>query len=130
MLNGTPVLVAEDEIFIALDLAFAVEDAGGVVVGPAASVAEALDLLATKAVGAAILDVNLTDGDCSAVVEILGQRRTPTIIQTGLEAPPGLLARFPDLIVYTKPCLARRLVAQLETMLDAGGGLVAAADLP
>ena len=118
VLNGMQVLVAEDQIFIALDLALAIEDAGGTVVGPAASVAEALDLLANTTVRAAILDVNLVDGDCSAVVEVLAGRRIPTIIQTGLELPPGLAARFPDLVVHTKPCRAARLVAQLEAMIE------------
>ena len=118
MLNGTPVLVAEDQIFIALDLALAIEDAGGAVVGPAASVAEALELLATTVVGAAILDVNLIDGDCSAVAELLSARHIPIIVQTGLELPRGLAARFPDLVVHTKPCRASRLVAQLEAMLE------------
>jgi DNA-binding NtrC family response regulator len=113
-----PVLVAEDQIFIALDLALAIEDAGGTVVGPAASAAEALDLLATTTVRAAILDVNLIDGDCSAVVELLASRRIPTIVQTGLELPRALAARFPDLNVHTKPCRASSLVAQLEAMLE------------
>ena len=49
MLNNVSVLVAEDQPFIALDLALAVEDAGGKIVGPAASGEEALALLATAA---------------------------------------------------------------------------------
>jgi CheY-like chemotaxis protein len=121
VLNGAPILVAEDQPFIALDLALAVEDAGGKVVGPAASVAEALDLLATMNVAAAILDVELVDGDCSAVVELLATRQIPTIIQTGAELPHGLAVRFPRLIVHTKPCAASRLVAQLAVMIAGGG---------
>ena len=38
MLGGSLVLIAEDQVFIALDLALAVEDAGGEVAGPVASV--------------------------------------------------------------------------------------------
>lgn len=121
MLDGALVLVAEDQPYIALDLALAIEDAGGKVVGPAASVAEALELLATTNVDAAILDVDLTDGDCSAVVEVLANRGIPTIIQTGLELPPALAARFPDLIVQHKPCMAFRLIAQLEPLILGGG---------
>ena len=47
MLTGSLVLVAEDQIFIALDLALAVEDAGGEVAGPVASVENALALIET-----------------------------------------------------------------------------------
>lgn len=118
LLNQTCVLVAEDEPFIALDLALAVEDAGGEVVGPASSCEEAMTLLATRAVGAAILDVNLLDGDCSAVVERLVSLGVPVIIQTGVGLPPGLAARFPSLFVQIKPCLAANLIARLETLIS------------
>ena len=51
--------------------ALAIEDAGGKVVGPTASCEEALALLGTAEVAAAILDVNLVDGDCSALVDVV-----------------------------------------------------------
>ncbi len=117
MLNHLSVLVAEDQPFIALDLALAIEDAGGEVVGPAASVKEALALLADTAVGAAILDVNLLDGDCSAVVEALAGLDIPIILQTGVGLPAGLGERFPDLVIQIKPCLTANLIAQLETLI-------------
>ena len=44
-LAGLKVLIVEDEPFIALDLAFAVEEAGGIPLGPAPSVAQALKLI-------------------------------------------------------------------------------------
>ena len=116
-MSGAPVLVAEDQTFIALDLALAVEDAGGKVVGPAATVAEALELLAAVDVAGAILDVDLIGGDCSAVIEFLTSRRIPTIVQTGVELPPGLAARFPGLTVHLKPYRASELVAQLAAMI-------------
>jgi DNA-binding response OmpR family regulator len=121
MLNHVSVLVAEDEPFIALDLALAIEDAGGQVIGPAASVKEALTLLAATAVGAAILDVNLLDGDCSAVVEVLAGLDVPIILQTGAGLPLGLAARFPALVVLTKPCLAVDLIVQLEALISDHG---------
>ena len=117
MLNNALVLVAEDEPFIALDLALAIEDAGGTVVGPAASVEEALALIGARTVAAAILDVNLGAQDISPVAEILLALNIPVILQTGVEVPPDLAARFPDLIVHIKPCVAARLVAQLETLI-------------
>jgi DNA-binding response OmpR family regulator len=117
LLNHVSVLVAEDQPFIALDLALAVEDAGGKVVGPAASCEEALTLLATGIVGAAILDVNLVDGDCSAVVEVLVGLDVPFIVHTAVDLPPALETRFSGLVVQIKPCPATILVAQLEILL-------------
>jgi len=117
MLNGALVLVAEDQPFIALDLAFAIEDAGGIVVGPAATSEEALALVGTATVTAAILDVNLVDGDCSRVVEVLLSLDFPFIIHTAVELPPAFSARFSGLVVQIKPCPAANLVTLLETLL-------------
>ena len=117
MLNHALILVAEDETFIALDVALAIEDAGGKVVGPAASVKEALALIETLPIVAAILDVNLADGNITPVAERLIAAGVPVILQTGIGLPPELLARFPDLMVRIKPCRAATLVAQLEVLL-------------
>ena len=127
MLNQVSILVAEDQPFIALDLALAVEDAGGKVVGPAASCEEALAFLAPGIVDAAILDVNLVDGDCSTVMEVLMGRGVPFIVHTAVDLTPALATRFSGLVVQIKPCPAAILVAQLENMLAkhgrvAGGG--------
>lgn len=116
MLNQISVLVAEDQPYIALDLAFAVEDAGGKVVGPASGCAEAVALLATGIVGAAIVDVNLDDGDCAPLVEVLVGRGIPFIVHTA-DLPQALAARFSNLVVRSKPCPAASLVAHLETLL-------------
>lgn len=117
MLNRASVLVAEDQPFIALDLAFAIEDAGGIVVGPTATCEGALALVGTVTVAAAILDVNLVDGDCSRLVEVLSSLNIPFIIHTAVDLPAALAAQFSGLVVQIKPCPAANLVAQLETLL-------------
>lgn len=118
MLNGALVLVAEDEPFIALDVALAIEDAGGVVVGPAASVSEALALIETKMIVGAILDVNLIDGDITPVAEAVLRLGIPVVFQSGIGLPPELAARFPDAVIHTKPCVATKLVAQLADLIS------------
>jgi len=118
LLDHASILVAENEPFIALDLALAIEDAGGVVVGPAASCQEALALLATTVVVAAILDLDLLDGDCSAVVERLVGAGVPVILQTGGQIPPTLTARFPGVVVQIKPFVAANLIARLEVVIS------------
>lgn len=117
MLNAACVLVVEDEPFIALDLALAIEDAGGDVMGPAASVKEALALLASRSVDGALLDVNLIDGDISPVVERLIALGVPIILQTGVGLPADLAARFPHLVVRIKPFVAAHMVAQLTALI-------------
>ena len=118
MLSHASVLVVEDQAFVALDLALAIEDAGGEVVGPAATVEEALELLATITVGAAILDVTLAEGDTEPLMEVLAELGVPTIIQTGVNISPRLAARFPAQVVHIKPCTASKLVAELAIMIS------------
>ncbi|MBC7674783.1 MAG: response regulator [Rhodoferax sp.] len=119
MLTGSLVLVAEDQIFIALDLALAVEDAGGEVAGPVASVKNALALIETRPITAAILDSNLTDGDITPVATRLLEASIPIIIQSGVGIPPELALRFPDLVVFIKPYVAADLVSKLEVLIAA-----------
>lgn len=117
MLNRAAILIVEDEPFIALGLALAIQHADGEVVGPAASVKAALMLLETHGVVGAILDVNLTDGVISPVVDYLMQRQIPLIIQTGVGIPPDLAARFPDLIVRIKPTISDQMIAELAELI-------------
>ena len=117
MLNLALILIADDQPLIALDLAFAVEDAGGLVAGPTASVKETLALINTRPVAGAILDVNLVDGDISPVAEHLIGLGVPIILQTGVGLPRDLAARFPDLVVHIKPCVPAILVSQLQAMI-------------
>jgi CheY-like chemotaxis protein len=111
------VFIAEDEPFIAFDLAATVEDAGGVVVGLAATVKEALALLEIQHVDAAILDVNLSDRDICPVAEMLIARGVPIIFHTGLGLPDELRAKFPNLIVHLKPLVPEQLIRQLAALI-------------
>lgn len=119
MLTGSLVLVAEDQIFIAMDLALAVEDAGGEVAGPVASVENALALIEKRPITAAILDFNLTDGDITPVVMLLLDANIPIIIQSGVGIPPELAIRFPNLVVYIKPYDSADLVSKLAVLIAA-----------
>ncbi len=118
--TGTPILIVEDEPYIALDLAMAVEDAAGRVVGPVGSVREALDLLASDRVAGAILDVNLRDGDVVPVIDVLVKLGIPLTIQSGARLPSDFRRRFPALHVHSKPVNAARLVDEIGALIDAG----------
>ena len=85
-------------------------------IGPASTVREALDLLHTNAVDAAILDANLPDGDVTPVAEQLIDRNVPFIINTGV-AVPLQLRRFPGLLVFRKPTPSSRLIRVLAGLL-------------
>ena len=111
-LAGLKVLIVEDEPFIALDLAFAVEESGGIPLGPAPSVAQALKLIEGALPDAAIVDVDLPDGKIGPVLAVL-RPKVPVVVHTGVGLPESLREAHPELLVCTKPTapseLARRL---------------------
>ncbi|EDQ05821.1 hypothetical protein DSM14862_02805 [Sulfitobacter indolifex] len=119
-LAGLRVLIVEDEPFIALDLAFGVEEAGGVPLGPASSVAQALRLIENELPDAAIVDVDLPDGKIGPVLAVL-RPRVPVVVHTGVGLPETLREAHPELLVCTKPTapseLARRLRVEISRSL-------------
>lgn len=117
ILNRAPVLIVEDEPFIAYDLVLAIEDADGVPVGPVATVRQALDLMRTTPISAAIVDVTLADGNVEPILEALEARSLPMVVHTATALPPTVAARFQHVPVYTKPIPAHQLAYYLATAL-------------
>jgi CheY-like chemotaxis protein len=113
LLNQVSVLIVEDEPFIALDLAMAVEEARGKVIGPAGSVCEALMLIEQHLVQAAILDVNLSDRDVTPIAELLIGGGVPVIFYSGLDLPVALRERYPSAWFCKKPILPVPLLNKL-----------------
>ena len=113
MLNQVSVLIVEDEPFIALDLATAVEEARGKVIGPAGSVREGLILIEQHLVRAAIVDVNLSDGDVTPIADLLIEGGVPMIFYSGLALPVALRERYPSAWFCKKPTPAARLLNEL-----------------
>src|SRR4051794_18876476 len=84
MLAGCRVLVVEDEALVAADIGAMLLEAEGILVGPAASVSEVRQLIKEGvALNAALLDINLSDGPVTPVLEALSARGIPTVVYTG-----------------------------------------------
>lgn len=78
------ILIVEDEPLIAMMLEDFLAAIGKRVIGPAESVMEALALIAAGGIDAAILDVNLRDGDKSwAVARALNAAGIPFLFASG-----------------------------------------------
>lgn len=84
ILTGRRVLIVEDEYFAAMELQRLVEEAGGEVVGPAGTLADARALVADDIDGA-ILDLRLDGNTSVPVAEALRRRGIPFLLVTGLE---------------------------------------------
>jgi CheY-like chemotaxis protein len=86
-LAGRAVLVAEDEFVVAEDLVHALEQRGARIVGPAASVAHALQLVEDCAsLDAAVLDINLKGEMAFPVADTLLARGVPFVFATGYDS--------------------------------------------
>jgi len=116
-LCGQHVLIVEDEYFLAQDLAEYFHDLGVEVMGPVASVNEALKLLEATEVQAAILDINLRGERVYPVADALRQRHLPFVFASGYgsEAEPTAYAEVPRCV---KPVdfalLAKTLADQID----------------
>jgi CheY-like chemotaxis protein len=86
-LQGRRVLVAEDEYMLAEDLREALEQQGAEVMGPVATVADALALLKEgPAPYVAILDINLRGEMVYPVADVLRAMGIPFLFATGYDA--------------------------------------------
>ena len=114
MFENHSILIVEDELLVGIELAQAVQRHGGRAIGPLPTVAEALALLDTTPIAAAILDVQLLDRDITPVALRLIATRTPIVIQTGTGLPEALSAVGIDLPVVMKPAAPERVLDLLS----------------
>ena len=81
------ILIIEDEHIVAEALGRALRVSGAEVAGMAATVEQALELLTTKQVDGALLDINLRGVRAFAVADRLIARGLPFVFTTGYSAP-------------------------------------------
>lgn len=117
-LSGKRLLVVEDEYAIATDLAYALEDAGVEVVGPAASVEDALELVRREGdrLDGALLDINLRDERVYPVADALAAKGVPFMFTTGYDTS-AIPAAYSDVPRHEKPVFRARLLRQLAAQL-------------
>ncbi|QKK20442.1 response regulator [Rhizobium indicum] len=109
------VLVVEDEVLIAMELKAALIDEGFRVLGPAASVDHALDLVSEERPHAAVLDFNLVGEKVTPVALQLKALGVPFVLASAVHATE--LAAHPVLAGVAnigKPTDPKRLVEALK----------------
>jgi CheY-like chemotaxis protein len=113
-LDHPRILIVEDEPVTAMRLEDVVRRLGAHVVGPAASVAEALALSDATEVDAALLDVNVAGVPVYAVADRLALREVPFVFLTGhAEAVPPAHADRP---LVAKPAGAAEVTRALKIL--------------
>jgi len=113
MFEAKSVLVIEDNAYLAMDLAAAVERLDGRVVGPAGTVAESLGLLEREEVAAAVLDYQMPDGNVIPLARALVSRKVPFVIHSSTPLGPEMTLLRAGVPVMMKPIQPDDLVAVL-----------------
>lgn len=113
VLENRRILIAEDEYYVADELAKAVRLFGGTVLGPVGTQREALALLASEDATVAIVDIVLQEETAYPLVQELIARNVPLVFATGL-ATEDILPPYRDLPRWVKPYLPLALVATLK----------------
>jgi len=113
------ILIAEDEMIVAHDLCETVEEVGFQVEGPHSGISSAMLAFQKEKPDAAILDVELSDGNVFAFARTLKAENIPVIFHSGSLSKTEIKNKFPEAIVQMKPCPPNR-------MLDAVGKALAA----
>jgi DNA-binding response OmpR family regulator len=119
MLKEQPILIVEDDPLIAMVLADAVVSAEGFVVGPVASVKEALLLIGQQRIAGAILDANLADRDVTPVALQLAEQGIPFVIHSAVGLPAELAILLKDVAVVLKPQVPDLVIERLCLEIDA-----------
>jgi DNA-binding response OmpR family regulator len=82
-LTGLRILVVEDEMLVAMLIEEMLEGLGCEVVGPAATLDEAVAAVHANRLDGALLDANLHGADSSPVAEALRAGKVPFLVVTG-----------------------------------------------
>lgn len=113
VLANLRVLVVEDELLIACDLANALEEEGATVIGPAATLAQGEALCASgQRLDGAVLDINLQGQAVFPLADELRRTHVPFLFSTGYDGgaiPP----RFADIPCCEKPVDTASLIRWL-----------------
>jgi two-component system, response regulator PdtaR len=97
------VLVAEDELLIAMDIMDELSAAGFGTIGPFATRTQALDYCRTHTPDCAVLDVRLQDGDCFPLADYLAEHQVPIVFHSGHANRSALAERYSNAEVLPKP---------------------------
>lgn len=115
MLKRARILIADDEPVTALDVASAVEDANGEVLGPVARVSDGLGLVEREQIHGAILDLMLLDGESTPVARALLDKEAIVLFHTASHVPEGFSGHAG---VCKKPMHAAEVVRTLAGHLN------------
>jgi DNA-binding response OmpR family regulator len=117
-LLGLHILFVEDDPIIALDVAALLAAAGAMVLGPAHTVSEAMNLLEGSTIDAAVLDFRLETATASPVASRLSTLGVPYLFCTSARGHAEVA--HPGVPILDKPTRPEQLVAAIRALTIKG----------
>lgn len=102
---------------VAMDVMAALEGYGATIIGPAATVGDALELIATEQIDAASLDINLGGERVYPVADALAASGVPFIFASGYD-PKVIPGAYADIPRCDKPVNSQLLMKALVVCLS------------
>jgi CheY-like chemotaxis protein len=115
LLRDFRILVAEDDVILALDMESSLRGAGAQVFGPVKTTADATALARTAPLTCAVLDVNLGCELVFPAAHVLKDRNIRTIFCTGYRDLRGLQKDWPDAKILSKPVHPQLLIRTVRS---------------
>ncbi|SFC26094.1 response regulator [Tropicimonas isoalkanivorans] len=112
------VLILEDEVIVAMDIAAELSDAGWTVIGPAGTVEKAESISTAEKPDAAVLDINVNGVKSFDLATRLREQGVGVIFLTGYSAN-SIPADLGDCPIISKPVNFRSVIAALEAIVSA-----------
>ena len=118
MKAGHHILIVEDDALQAMDLEFALQEAGFTTIGPAATPSSALSILDKKLPDYAILDYNLGHETSADVAVRLRSEEVPFVYITGQKKQLGADKSAPRAEMFQKPYIQSQLIEFIINCLN------------
>jgi CheY-like chemotaxis protein len=115
-LSGKRVLVVEDEVMVSWLLEDMLANLGCVVIGPAVRVDQALAIIESEPLDAAVVDLNLNGQISYPVADALAARGVPFVFSSGY-SQDRLLEKYRSFPVLQKPFHRSELAEVLAKLL-------------
>src|SRR5450755_639001 len=115
-LSGKRVLVVEDEIMVSWLLEDMLANLGCVVIGPAVRVDQALAIIESEPLDAAVVDLNLNGQFSYPVADALAARGVPFVFSSGY-SQDRLLEKYRSFPILQKPFHRSELAEVLAKLL-------------
>lgn len=112
------VLLVEDDFLVGLSIKAMLERLGFEVVGPVASLSNAVETINNESVDAAVLDINIVGGTSVPIAERLRALARPFFFVTGYQSPTHLLPQeLQGVRLLNKPVDERSIAAALKDVM-------------